>query len=203
MRGSLPPRPCHPETRPWCRLHQERRPVSARPRRYAGSGGGVRLARARGGRYAQETPLPRPSMSEPPQNCWTAEPSASPRVSVAAAAGPAWLAAVLDAVPDGIAVMDREHRVVFENRAMRERFNEAKRASAYLDGDARRDLGLECPADSALADGLPHHVIREIRLADGEQVYLELGATPLFDTESRLAGVLTVVRDETRRVRLE
>lgn len=109
---------------------------------------------------------------------------------------PDLLAAVLDAVPDGIAVMDRERRMIFENRAMRERFNEAKHASVYLDGDARTDLGLECPVASVLVDGRPHQVIRETRLADGELVHLELGATPLFDAERRLAGVLAVVRDE-------
>lgn len=116
---------------------------------------------------------------------------------------PDLLRAILDAVPDGITVMDPGHRTVFENRANRERFGEAKRCSAYLEGDARTDLGLECPAASVLVDGLPHHVVRETRLADGERVYLEFRATPLFDERSRLAGVLTIVRDETRRVWLE
>jgi signal transduction histidine kinase len=113
------------------------------------------------------------------------------------------LAAVLDAVPDGILVLDRGQRVLYQNRASRERFADAMRASDYLDGDARVDLGVECPAASVLVDGLPHDVVREIRLADGERAFLAFRATPLFDGDSRLVGVLAVVRDETRRVWLE
>ncbi len=116
---------------------------------------------------------------------------------------PDLVATVLDAIPDGVTVIDREHRTLYENRAHRERFAEAMRLSAYLDGDARTDLGVECPAASVLVDGLPHEVVRETRLADGERVYLEFRSTPLFDAQSRLTGVLTVVRDETRRVWLE
>lgn len=125
---------------------------------------------------------------------------------LAAGAGsrlPDFLTAVLDAVPDGIAVVDADRRRVFENRAMRERFDEARRASAYLDGDARTDLGLECPAASALADGVGHHVVRELRLPDGERVYLELASTPLRAADGRVVGALMIVRDETRRVSLE
>ncbi|HEY8369242.1 MAG TPA: ATP-binding protein [Thermodesulfobacteriota bacterium] len=142
----------------------------------------------------------------PPERDWLAAgASALGRLIGAGVGNGSWqlLAAILDAVPDGIQVVDREHRVLYENRAFRERFSEAARTSNYFEGDVRTDLGVECPAASVLVDGLPHEVIRESRFADGERAFLEFRSTPLFDGDSRLVGVLTVVHDETRRVWLE
>lgn len=147
-----------------------------------------------------------PAFDDPVGRDWLAAGAAALGVVVAdgvRARVPDLLAAVLDAVPDGVKVSDRDGRAVYENRALRERFGPALQASCYLDGDARMDLGLECPAASVLTDGLPHEVVREVTLADGGRAYFEYRSMPLFDAESRLAGVLTVVRDETRRVLLE
>ncbi len=124
-----------------------------------------------------------------------------------AATGPAGahdlLAAILDAIPDGVRVVDPEGAVLYENRALRERIGPAIACSAYFDGDARLDAGIECPSASALLDGLPHEVVREVACAGGERAYFELRSTPFFDRTGRLAGALTVVRDETARVTLE
>ncbi|HEX7124778.1 MAG TPA: ATP-binding protein [Thermodesulfobacteriota bacterium] len=142
----------------------------------------------------------------PPERDWLAAgASALGRLIGAGVGDRSWglLAAILDAVPDGVQVVDREHRTLYENRAFRERFADAARASQYFEGDVRTDLGVECPAASVLVDGLPHEVVRESQLADGERAFLEFRSTPLFDGDSRLVGVLTVVRDETRRVWLE
>ncbi len=115
----------------------------------------------------------------------------------------ALLGTILDALPDGVKLVDREMRVVHENRAMRERFAPALAGSTYVLGDARTDAGLECPAASALLDGLPHEAVREVTLADGERAYFDIRSTPLFDREGRLVGALMLVRDETLRVLLD
>jgi signal transduction histidine kinase len=106
--------------------------------------------------------------------------------------------AVLDALPDGVALRDLHGRLTYENRAMREQFAPALAAARFLCGDVRMDLGLDCPTASTLADGQPHESVVEGSTLDGSPVYIEYRAHPLRDATGALTGVLTLVRNVTR-----
>ena len=109
-----------------------------------------------------------------------------------------------DAVPDLIAILDLQHRVVRANRAMAERLGAASQACAGLacyDCIHGRSAPLEdCPHALLLADGHEHTAeVHEERLGGDFLV----SCTPLRDRHGRLVGSVHVARDITERKRAE
>jgi len=105
-----------------------------------------------------------------------------------------------DSVPDLIAILDREHRVVRVNRAMAQRLGMTAEQCigqacyhCVHDADAPPD---ECPHRRALADGHIHAIeVREDRLGGDFLV----SCTPLFDEKGCLLGSVHIARDITDR----
>jgi PAS domain S-box-containing protein len=109
-----------------------------------------------------------------------------------------------DAVPDLIAILDLQHRVVRANRAMAQRLGAEPHACAGLacyhcvhGRDAPPD---GCPHALLLADGREHIAeVHEDRLGGDFLV----SCTPLTDRRGRLVGSVHVARDITERKRAE
>lgn len=109
-----------------------------------------------------------------------------------------------DSVPDLIAILDTNHRIVRMNRAMTDK----------LEGLGEKGLGLtcygcihgldhpiaSCPYGQMLIDGLDHTVeVYEDRLKG----YYLVSVSPLRDSEGRLYGAVHIARDITQRKRME
>ncbi len=109
-----------------------------------------------------------------------------------------------DAVPDLIAIIDLQHRIVRANRAMAERL---QRTARTCEGAACHDcvhgLGAPpafCPHALTLQDGQEHTAeIHEEALGG----YFLVTCTPLFDEQHRVIGSVHVARDITERKRAE
>lgn len=103
-----------------------------------------------------------------------------------------------DAVPDLIAIIDNEHRIVRANKAMASRLSitpaECVGQTCY-----RAVHGMDrppdfCPHKQLLADGLGHTTeVHEDRLGG----VFSVSTTPLYDSEGRLTGSVHVARDIT------
>jgi signal transduction histidine kinase len=118
-------------------------------------------------------------------------------------AGRDLLAALLDAIPDGIRVVDRDGRQVYANRAFRERFGPmAAGASLRLDAEAEATC-IDSSTWPVLADGRPMETVQDAMLPDGRRLSIEHRATPIVDRDGRVAGALLIVRDATARVARE
>lgn len=109
-----------------------------------------------------------------------------------------------DAIPDLIAIIDTQHRILRVNRAMAQRLGRTPEQCiglmcyGYVHGlDAPPSY---CPHEQALADGREHMVeICEKRLGG----YFLITCTPLFDEQGRVLGTVHVARDITQRKRME
>ena len=109
-----------------------------------------------------------------------------------------------DAVPDLIAILDRDHRFVRVNRAMAERLGRAPAACVGLTcyGEVHGDLAPPsfCPYRQLLADEQEHEAeVREDRLGGDFLV----SVSPLRDGAGELLGCVHVARDVTLRRRAE
>ena len=109
-----------------------------------------------------------------------------------------------DSVPDLIAILDRDYRIVRVNRAMAERLRITPREA----------IGLKC---HKTVHGLekhppdcPHALLMLDRKEHGQEVHerniggdFYVTVSPLFDSEGELTGSVHVARDITERVKAE
>ncbi|MBK5274826.1 MAG: PAS domain-containing sensor histidine kinase [Desulfuromonadales bacterium] len=105
-----------------------------------------------------------------------------------------------DSMPDLIAILDREHRIVRANRTMREKLQ--LNATALIGQHCCRLIHQQdthpdyCPHAKLLKDGASHK----------EEVYLpvlhgdySISVTPLYDTAGELTGSIHIIHDITER----
>ncbi|MCP5066352.1 MAG: PAS domain-containing protein [bacterium] len=77
------------------------------------------------------------------------------------------LQSVMDTVPDGVTVIDRDMRVVFHNEAIGKMFGPITGRRCY---EAYRGRDEPCPYCTVLEvfkDGQPHRALEDIRTPDG------------------------------------
>jgi PAS domain S-box-containing protein len=105
-----------------------------------------------------------------------------------------------DAVPDLIAIIDLDHRIVRANRAMAQRLGQARPACVGSNcHDCVHGTGTPpelCPHALTLRDGREHTAeIYEERLGG----HFLVSCTPLFDEQKRVIGSVHVARDITEQ----
>ncbi len=109
-----------------------------------------------------------------------------------------------DCIPDLIAILDHEHRIVRINKAFVERLGLPReeiigsRCCELIDGTA---LPPEyCPHSASLTDGRDHTVEVSLDRLKGDFL---VSVSPLRDSRGNLAGAVYVARDITQRKRVE
>lgn len=107
-------------------------------------------------------------------------------------------------VPDLIAILDNQHRIVRVNKAMADRLGMAPEECAGLHC-YEAVHGLSCPPDFCphvltCRDGMEHTIdVNEPRLGGDFLV----STTPIFDVNKRITGTVHVARDFTERKKME
>jgi signal transduction histidine kinase len=110
---------------------------------------------------------------------------------------------VLDSLPDGITVQDREYTVIFQNRAMQEAFGNKVGMKCYAAYERRSRPCEGCGVASAFATGEAIVVLRTAFEATGKTSYWENACFPIRDAEGRIIAGAEVCRNVTDRVGLE
>ena len=109
-----------------------------------------------------------------------------------------------DAIPDMVAIVDDQHRIVRANRAMSERLGkspaECVGLCCYRDVHGVDTPPDDCPHLQLLKDGQPHS-IETCELGFGG--HFSVSVSPLFDSVGRVMGSVHVARDITERRRTE
>lgn len=109
-----------------------------------------------------------------------------------------------DAVPDLVAIMDREQRIVRVNKAMASRLGAPARdligRRCFETFHASKHAPLLCPHKGLMADGREHLAEIVDDLLGGTFM---VSVTPLLDDSGHVAGCVHVARDITERKRLE
>jgi len=116
----------------------------------------------------------------------------------------AFLQTVIDEIPDALIVVDR-------NRAVREMtdgqdpvlngltcYKVSHRRDAPCEGDDH-----PCPVQMVISTGKPAETTHTHYQTDGQEVLMEVIATPVLDENGEVAQIIEVFRDATARVRAE
>jgi len=110
---------------------------------------------------------------------------------------------ILEAMQGPVLVIDRSFRIVFANRAARERFGTEARpavgelchcASHGLDVPCK-EMGIDCPTQKVFATGARARVVHVHRTAEGKPIAEEVIASPLIDADGKVTRVIEEVRN--------
>jgi PAS domain S-box-containing protein len=114
---------------------------------------------------------------------------------------------ILESLNDGLAVLDRNGRVIRWNRQMEELHGIRHESAVGLPLDELFDAGIvrmiRGPAAEA-AEGTAHYrVPMSTRHEPPRRLLVNLGATPLRDSHAEVVGSLVIIEDISTRVQLE
>jgi signal transduction histidine kinase len=110
---------------------------------------------------------------------------------------------VLDGLPDGITIQDREFTVVYQNAAMRDAFGDQTGTKCHVAYERRDKICEGCGLARAFDTGKPVMVLRTAFDAKGGTSYWENACFPIRDENGRIVAGAEVCRNVTGRVGLE
>jgi PAS domain S-box-containing protein len=105
---------------------------------------------------------------------------------------------ILDAIGDGISILDRNFTILYENRMHRKLMGDHRGEHCYRAYQKRQRMCKGCPVALTFSDGGIHTVKREIQNDKGK-LYFEVTASPLRDKQGNIIAGIEAVRDITAR----
>jgi PAS domain S-box-containing protein len=128
--------------------------------------------------------------------------------NAASQGAPQFLQTVIDAFPDSMVVIDRDYRVVLANRAAKAMAGcdpvssclHCFEVSHHRDNRCD-DGGKQCPLQLVADSKVPVTVVHAHTCADGQEIYFEITAAPIFDEHGEVRLVVESCRDISDRKR--
>ncbi|RMF88631.1 MAG: HAMP domain-containing protein [Nitrospinota bacterium] len=111
-----------------------------------------------------------------------------------------YLENLINSISDGIVVLDRDHHLVLANRAYRTQFSAPSQTVHSIVFGGQGNLNA---VEETFQQGKPHTTVSLLRFADGEERYVEIFSSPLFNERGEVFQVVEVWRDITARKHLE
>jgi signal transduction histidine kinase len=109
---------------------------------------------------------------------------------------------VLEAIPDGVTVQDRDFNIIFQNKAMKQAFGDWIGKKCYAAYEKREQTCEDCGLVTAFETGSPVMVHRSGVMQDGMVGHWENACFPLFDSKGNIVAGVEVCRNVTDRVSL-
>jgi len=111
--------------------------------------------------------------------------------------------AIMAAMGDGITVIDREYRIIYQNEVLIRRRGQHLGEPCYRIYANRDQVCDICQARKSFLDGGVHCRPFTTTTPDGKPLHLEITSCPLRDAAGRITACVEVVRDVTAQRRLE
>lgn len=110
--------------------------------------------------------------------------------------------AIFDGTGDGILIIDKDYRLLYENRATKEIFGANVGDFCYKAFLKRSEPCEVCPTSLAFQDGQIHKVEKEIPILK-EMMHVEVVSSPIKNTSGEIVAVAEIARIITERKKLE
>ncbi|MBI5075686.1 MAG: PAS domain S-box protein [Nitrospirae bacterium] len=104
--------------------------------------------------------------------------------------------AVIEAIGDGLSILDTNYRLLYQNKTARDMLGTHVGEYCYEVYEKRDRVCYQCPVALSFADGNVHIVERS---NDARTLHLEITASPIKDANGRVIGGIEVTRDITTR----
>ena len=116
----------------------------------------------------------------------------------------AMITSLMDAMPDGVAILDRDMRLVLMNPRYSHMFPEVRIGEHCYANIHRRDKACpQCGVVKVFADGLVHEHHSRVRMPDGSRMVVHSISAPISGKDGGVLNAVEVVRDVTERAELE
>lgn len=110
--------------------------------------------------------------------------------------------AIIAAIGDGVSIQDSKFRILYQNDVLKKSAGDHRGEHCYRAYEGRDQACSGCPVHLAFRDGGIHSLEKRVE-RNGETSYVELTASALRDPEGRIVAGIEVVRDITRRRKVE
>jgi PAS domain S-box-containing protein len=110
--------------------------------------------------------------------------------------------AVLKTVSDGITVISKDLKIIFQNEAMKRNFGQQIGEYCYEVYRGREEACEDCIVLEVLKDGKPRKALRDVQMPDGKILWAEYFSGPFKDEDGNIIGAVEVVRDVTEQIRI-
>lgn len=111
------------------------------------------------------------------------------------------LDAILAAIGDGISIQDRNLKVLYQNKALKEMVGDHAGAFCFEAYEQRHEPCPGCPVKASFQDGKVHKAER-LGHTDRGNIYVEITASPIVNQKGEIFAGIEVVRDITNRKRM-
>lgn len=109
---------------------------------------------------------------------------------------------ILSAMSDAVTVQDRDFRIIYQNRAMKELFGGCTGKACYSVYEQKAGISPDCPVAACYRDGAVHTAERSI-IVNGVPRLFDNTASPLRDANGEIHAAVEVLRDVTPRKQIE
>ncbi len=113
------------------------------------------------------------------------------------------LQTLIDAMEDGLNILDKDYNIIFQNEPVRRLYGDRTGEKCYRVYEGREKICDGCPVEKAFKDGESHTSERKIIAPSGEVAYWENTASPIKDANGKVVSCLEIVRNITKRKRVE
>ncbi|NNK84502.1 MAG: sigma 54-interacting transcriptional regulator [Desulfobacterales bacterium] len=110
--------------------------------------------------------------------------------------------AVLNTVSDGITVISKDLKIIFQNEAMCQNFGKQIGEYCYEAYRGRKEVCEDCIVLEVLKDGKSRRALKDIQMPDGNILWAEYFSGPFKDKNGAIIGAVEVVRDVTEQIRI-
>jgi PAS domain S-box-containing protein len=108
--------------------------------------------------------------------------------------------AIIAALGEGLIIVDREFKIIYQNQVMKDLTGDDSEEHCYvMYGNQRQNCEM-CPVAWTFSDG-EIHTMEKSAVKDGRTVYREITASPLRDDSGAITAGVVLVRDITERKR--
>ena len=111
--------------------------------------------------------------------------------------------AVLDTVHDGVTLISKDLRILFQNKTVREIFGSRSGRFCFEAYRGRKQPCEDCILLDVLKDGKHRRKLSEMHLPNGTILWVEISSSPFKDAEGNIIGAVEAVRDVTEQKKAE
>jgi PAS domain S-box-containing protein len=110
--------------------------------------------------------------------------------------------AIIAAVGDGINILDKDYKILYQNRVIRELMGDHMGKFCYRAYDSNEDVCEGCPMVRSFYDGKLHRAERVMIVQDSART-LEITTSPIRDVAGNIVAGLEIIRDITEQRTIE
>lgn len=110
--------------------------------------------------------------------------------------------AVFDGTEDGVLIINKDHKLLFENKALNEQLGNNIGAFCYRAYQNRSEPCIDCPAARTFKDGNVYKAEKAVTTNDGT-MHVEIMSSPIKNSIGEIVAVAEIKRAITERINLE